>query len=258
MPPGEPLVIPGAEPFRADGGPQGILLIHGFTGSPASLRPFAERLAGLGLSVRLPRLPGHGTTPEDLARRRAAEWVAEVEAAFGELRGRCERVVVLGQSFGAALAVHLAAEHPVDGLALLSPYLYDARLLALPLGRLVLRRVRGVGDDIARPGVTELAYPEIPVAALVQVAAFLRVARRDLPRVRAPALVFRPGADHVVPRSNPERVFRALGSARKELVDCPRSYHVISLDHDAEAVLQRVLGLLSPPPDDATRARDPG
>lgn len=248
----------GAEPFAADGGPAGILLIHGFTGSPASLRPFAERYAGLGLSVRLPRLPGHGTTPEDLARRRWPEWVGEVERAFAELRARCDRVVVLGQSFGAALAVHLAAERPVDGLALLSPYLYDARLLALPLGRLILRRVRGVGDDIARSGVTELAYPEIPVAALAQVAAFLRIARRDLPRVRAPALVFRPGADHVVPRSNPERVFRALGSPRKELVECPRSYHVISLDHDAEAVRERVLELLSPPRDGATRARGPG
>lgn len=248
----------GAEPFAADGGPAGILLIHGFTGSPASLRPFAERYAGLGLSVRLPRLPGHGTTPEDLARRRWPEWVGEVERAFAELRARCDRVVALGQSFGAALAVHLAAERPVDGLALLSPYLYDARLLALPLGRLILRRVRGVGDDIARSGVTELAYPEIPVAALAQVAAFLRIARRDLPRVRAPALVFRPGADHVVPRSNPERVFRALGSPRKELVECPRSYHVISLDHDAEAVRERVLELLSPPRDGATRARGPG
>lgn len=251
-------MAPGAEPFAADGGPAGILLIHGFTGSPASLRPFAERYAGLGLSVRLPRLPGHGTTPEDLARRRWPEWVAEVEEAFTELRARCDRVVVLGQSFGAALAVHLAAERPVDGLALLSPYLYDARLLALPLGRLILRRVRGVGDDIARSGVTELAYPEIPVAALAQVAAFLRIARRDLPRVRAPALVFRPGADHVVPRSNPERVFRALGSPRKELVECPRSYHVISLDHDAEAARERVLELLSPPRDGATRARGPG
>lgn len=251
-------MAPGAEPFAADGGPAGILLIHGFTGSPASLRPFAERYAGLGLSVRLPRLPGHGTTPEDLARRRWPEWVGEVERAFAELRARCERVVVLGQSFGAALAVHLAAERPVDGLALLSPYLYDARLVALPVGRLVLRRVRGVGDDIARSGVTELAYPQIPVAALAQVAAFLRIARRQLPRVRAPALVFRPGADHVVPRSNPERVFRTLGSPCKELVECPRSYHVISLDHDAEAVRERVLELLSPPPGAATRARDRG
>lgn len=240
--------LPGAEPYRADGGPQGILLVHGFTGSPASLRPFAEHYAGLGLSVRLPRLPGHGTSVEDLAGRRWPEWVAEAEAAFEELRVRCERVVVLGQSFGAALAVHLAAERPdaVDGLALLSPYLFDLRLWALPIAKHLRRSVRGVGDDIARPGVSELAYPRIPVAALVQVAAFLAIARRDLPRVRAPALVFRPGADHAIPRSNPERVFRALGSSRKELVECPRAYHVISLDHDAEMVRERVLELFRP------------
>lgn len=196
--------------------------------------------------MRLPRLPGHGTSTEDLARRRWSEWVEEVDAALTDLRARCERVVVLGQSFGAALAVHLAADRPaeVDGLALLSPYLFDARLHALPLARHLRRSVRGVGDDIARPGVTELAYPRIPVEALAQVAAFLKVARRDLPRVRAPALVFRPKDDHVVPRSNPVRVLRALGSARAELVECPRSYHVISLDHDAEMVRERVLRLL--------------
>lgn len=243
----EPLA--GAEPYRADGGPEGILLVHGFTGSPASLRPFAEHYAGLGLSVRLPRLPGHGTSVDDLAARRWPEWVAEIEAAFEELRVRCERVVVLGQSFGAALAVHLAAERPdeVDGLALLSPYLFDPRLRALPIAKHLRRSVRGVGDDIARPGLTELAYPRIPVPALVQMASFLRIARRGLPRVRAPALVFRPGADHVVPRSNAERVLRALGSSRKDLVECPRSYHVISLDHDAEMVRQRVLELFNPP-----------
>ncbi|GIU99508.1 MAG: esterase [Actinomycetota bacterium] len=240
-------VLAGAEPFGADGGPEGVLLVHGFTGSPASLRPFAAHYAALGLSVRLPRLPGHGTSPADLARRTWPEWVAEVDRALDELRARCARVVVVGQSFGAALAVHLAAGRPGDvhGLALLSPYLYDPRLLALPLLRHVRRAARGVGDDVARPGVTELAYPEIPVPALLQLAAFLRIARADLPRVRAPALVFRPGADHVIPRSNPRRVFRALGSARKELIDCPRSYHVISLDHDAEMVRDRVLQLFA-------------
>lgn len=240
-------MVPGAEPFGANAGPEGILLIHGFTGSPASLRPFAAWFAARGLSVRLPRLPGHGTSPEDLAARAFPEWVAEVERALDELRSRCDRVIVLGQSFGAALAVHLAAERPeeVDGLALLSPYLFDARLLALPIARHLRRSVKGIGDDVAKPGVSELAYARIPIRAIVQMASFLEIARTDLPRVRAPVAVFRPGADHAIPRSNPERVFRALGSVRKELVNCPRSYHVISLDHDAEMVRERVLTLLS-------------
>lgn len=239
-------IIPGAEPFGFDGGDDGLLMLHGFSGSPASLRPMGGWFAEQGLTVVGIRLPGHGTSLRDFARHPWPEWYEAVEAALDDLRGRCARVVVVAQSFGAALAVHLAAEHPadVDGLALLSPYLFDPRLLIVPVARLVKRRSKAVGDDIAKPGVTELAYPEVPVAAIVTMAAFLKVARRDLPRVRAPAPVFRPGRDHTIPRSNPRRVLEALGSSAKELVECPRSYHVISLDHDAPAVQERILGFV--------------
>lgn len=239
-------VVRGAEPFSFDGGDDGILMLHGFSGSPASLRPMGEWFAEQGPSVVGVRLPGHGTDLRDFASRRWPEWVAAVEEAFDELRVRSSRVVVFAQSFGAALAVHLAAERPddVDGLALLSPYLFDARLLVVPVARLVKRRSKAVGDDIARPGVTELAYPEVPVPAIVTMAGFLKIARRDLARVTSPALVFAPGHDHTIPRSNPRKVLEALGSARKELVECPNSYHVISLDHDAPMVQTRILGFL--------------
>ncbi len=239
-------IVPGAEPFHFDGGDDGVLMIHGFSGSPASLRPMGAWFAEQGLSVVGVRLPGHGTSVRDFASRPWPQWYSAVERAFVELRGRCSRNLVVAQSFGAALAVHLAAEHPRDvrGLALISPYLFDARLLALPIVRLVKRRGKPVGDDIARPGVTELAYPELPVSAIATMAGFQRIARRDLPRVTAPTLVFRPGQDHVIPRSNPARVFEALGSPRKQLIECPSSYHVISLDHDAPMVRARILEFL--------------
>ena len=239
-------IVPGAEAFVFDGGDDGILMLHGFSGSPASLRPMGEWFAEQGLTVVGVRLPGHGTSLQDFASHPWPEWYAAVEDAFVELRGRCSRVLVLAQSFGAALAVRLAAERPgeVDGLALLSPYLFDARLRFLPVARLVKRQAKAVGDDIARPGVTELAYPALPVRAIATMAELQTIARRDLPRVTAPALVFRPGQDHAIPRSNPKRVFETLGSSRKELVECPSSYHVISLDHDAPMVRARILKFL--------------
>jgi carboxylesterase len=239
-------IVPGAEPFRFDRADDGVLMVHGFSGSPASLRPMGEWFAEQGVSVLGVRLPGHGTTLEDLARRPWIEWSAEVAHGLQDIRTRCTRVLVLAQSFGAALAVRLAAERPreVDALALLNPYLFDARLLILPIARHVKRTAKPVGDDIARPGVTEIAYPQLPVPAVVQMAEVQRLARRDLPRVTAPALVFRSTRDHVIPRSNARRVFDALGSARKRLVECPRSYHVVSLDHDAPMVRARALELL--------------
>lgn len=134
-------VLPGAEAFEADGGPLGVLLLHGFGGSPASLRPVAEWFAGRGLSVRLPRLPGHGTSFEDFASVRWPAWVDEAGSGLSALLHRCDRVAVLGHSMGASLALHLAATRPSDvaALALANPYLRDRRLLLVPVGRWVLR-----------------------------------------------------------------------------------------------------------------------
>jgi len=238
----EPSVLPGCEPFAFEGGTVGILMIHGFTGSPASMLPMGEWFAEQDLSVVGVRLPGHGTSVEDLRRREWTEWFEEVIAATSAMRGRCRTVVVLAQSMGAALAVHLAATRPsdVDGLVLCSPYVFDLRLLAIPVGRIFVRQVRGVGNDIARPGQDEKAYEVMPVEGISTMFRLLQFARAELPRVRTPALVFQPGQDHTVPRSNPRKVFEALGSERKELIACTRSFHVITLDHDADMVRERV------------------
>jgi len=238
-----PSIRPGCEPFAFGGGPVGVLMVHGFSGSPASMRPMGEWLASQGLSVAGVRLPGHGTDVEDLRHRTWTEWHEETSRALTELRGSCRTVVVLGQSMGGALAIHLAASRPreVEGLLLLSPYMFDARLVAVPVGRLVLRRVKGIGNDIAMPGQDETAYDVLPVEAIATMAQLLRLVRAELPGVHTPALVFEPAKDHTIPPSNPRKVHAALGSERKELIRCPRSFHVITLDHDAEMVRERVL-----------------
>jgi carboxylesterase len=237
-------VRPGAEAFSFGSGPVGVLMIHGFTGSPASMRPVGGWLAGHGLRVEGVRLPGHGTDVDDLRRRRWPEWIEAAAAGLSALRqDRCRTVVVFGQSMGGAIALHLAAMHPgdVDGLALANPYVFDARHLAIPIGRWVLRDVNGVANDIAMPGVDENADARMPVPAIEQMAAMMRVVRRELPSIRQPVVLFASGADHVIPRGNARRVLARLGSSRADLVRCPRSFHVVTLDHDAPLVRERLL-----------------
>lgn len=242
----DPRIVPGAQPFRFDGGPAGVLMIHGFTGSPASTRPIGEWLAAQGLSVLGVRLPGHGTSPDDLASTRWTDWAAEGDANLTDLLRRCERVIVFAQSAGAAIAVHLAASRPADvaGLAMANPYVHDRRLMLVPVARPFVRSVKGVGGDVKRPGVDEVAYERIPVAALATLRELLRVADRELPRVTAPLVVFGSDEDHVIPKGNPQRVMDRAGSERKELVRCPNSYHVVTLDHDAPLVRERVLAFV--------------
>src|SRR3954464_14582979 len=114
-------VLPGAEPFTADGGPHGVLVLHGFTGNPQSMRGLAEAFAAAGYAVELPRLPGHGTSVDDMATTTFADWSAAVERAYDDLAGRCERVVVAGLSMGGTLAAWLAARHPeIAGLVVIN------------------------------------------------------------------------------------------------------------------------------------------
>lgn len=238
-------VRPGAESFSLGFGPAGVLLVHGFTGSPGSTRPIGEWLASQGLAVEGVRLPGHGIGLGALRDSRWTEWTDEAAAGVEALRRRCRTVVAFGQSMGASVVLHVAAIRPreIDGIALANPYVFDLRHLAIPLvGRLLRSRdLSGVANDIAKSGEDENADERMPVPAIVEMAAMMRLVRRELPEIRQPVVVFRSDVDHVVPSSTARRLLRRIGSARKELVACPRSFHVVSLDHDAPLVRERVL-----------------
>lgn len=218
-------------------------MVHGFTGSPASMRPIGEWLASQGLSVEGVRLPGHGTNVEDLRTRRWTEWVDEAAVGLERLRERSRTAVAFGQSAGASIVLALVASRPhdVDGIALANPYVFDARLLAVPVGRRLVRNWKGIANDIAKPGRDENADDVMPVEAIAEMAEMMRFVRSTLPEIRHPVVVFRSGTDHVIPRSNATKVLERIGSGRKELVRCPNSFHVVTLDHDAPLVQERVL-----------------
>jgi carboxylesterase len=236
-------VRPGAEPFSLGDGPIGVLMVHGFTGSPASMRPIGEWLAARGLAVEGVRLPGHGTNIEDLRRRRWTEWVDEAGRALDSLRARSRTVVTFGQSMGASVVLRLVAARPADadGIALANPYVFDVRHLVIPVGRRFLRNVRGVRNDIAKPDQDENADDRMPVPAVVEMAAMMRGVRSALPSIHKPIVVFVSGEDHVIPKANARKVLARIGSERKELVECPSSFHVVTLDNDAPLVRERVL-----------------
>lgn len=248
-------VLPGAEPFTHDGGDVGVLLCHGFTGTPQSLRPWALRLAAEGHAVRVPLLPGHGTTWRDLNATRWADWYAAVTSAFDELRGRCRIVVVGGLSMGGAMAARLAAERgpQVAGLVVVNPAFVsdDARLRALPLMQHLVASFPGISSDIAKPGARELAYDRTPLKALRSFTATWDATIRVLPRVTQPLLLLRSRVDHVVPARSSAVLLSSVSSRDVTEVVLERSLHVATLDHDADqietqtvAFIRRLVGVL--------------
>ncbi|WP_030812881.1 alpha/beta hydrolase [Streptomyces sp. NRRL S-337] len=242
-------LLPGAEPFRRDGGEVGVLVCHGFTGSPQSLRPWAEYLADRGLTVSLPLLPGHGTRWQDLQITTWQDWYAEVDRELRALTERCSKVFVCGLSMGGALALRLAAKHgaAVSGVVVVNPAnkVHDAAAPLLPVLRHLVRTTKGVSNDIAKPGAEELAYARVPLHAAYSLRRFFQLVDSELPSVTQPLLVMTSPQDHIVPPVDSERILARVSSTDVRQTLLERSYHVAPLDHDAEKIFEDTFAFVS-------------
>lgn len=236
-------VKPTAEPFHHEAGTLGVLLSHGFTGSPASMRPWAEFLADRGYSVSAPRLPGHGTDWRDLNRTTWADWYGELDAAMTELLQRCDRVALCGLSMGGGLTLRLTEDRPDDvaALILVNPAIgvRNWQLRLLPVLKRAVPSLPGIANDIKQAGADEHGYNRTPLRALhSQVLAWPGI-QRDLPNVKAPLLVFRATDDHVLDDTSLTLIKAGVSSAVTEFVTLHDSYHVATLDNDAPLIFDK-------------------
>jgi esterase/lipase len=238
-------VLPGAEPFAFPGGDgpdgrTGVLLVHGFTGTPMSMRPWGEHLAAAGFAVRCPLLPGHGTRWQDCNQVTEDDWTTAVGRALDELAADVDRVVVAGLSMGGTLAIRLAETRPDDvaALVLVNPSLLTQRLDAklLPLLARLTSSWAPIASDIKKPGVTELAYPKLPTRAMMQLRRLWVAARADLERITAPLIVFHSVEDHVVEPVSTAVLLAGVSSTDTTEVLLEDSYHVATLDNDAPRI----------------------
>lgn len=227
-------------PLNIGSGDIGVVMCHGFTGSPASVAPWAEHLARRGdVTVIVPRLNGHGTTWQDMRHVGWTAWVADVEAAFTHLSARCSRMVVAGLSMGGALALRLAELHPVDGILLVNPAIAsrDRALAMTGILHHVVGSQPGIASDIALEGRREPAYEKVSVRAAWQMTRLWDVVRTDLWRVRAPVKLWTSRVDHVVDDLTAEILLRELPSVDHVVLE--NSFHVATLDHDAPLIEQQ-------------------
>jgi carboxylesterase len=251
-PPGVPVQIdPHDEPFHAPATPQpdgqrvGILLSQGFTGTPASMRPWAEFLAGHGYAVSAPLLPGHATRWQDLNTRSWTDWYGEVQLAFDKLRADCDQVVVGGLSMGGGLVLQLAADRGRDiaGVMVVNPAVnvdrFDVKLL--PVLKYLIPALPGIASDIKKAGVTERGYTRTPLRAAHSMLQGFRGVRADLPDVTQPLLMMTSTADHVVDPSSAKIIRSTVSSRDVTELRLSNSYHVATLDNDAPAIFDASL-----------------
>jgi carboxylesterase len=241
-------VLAGAEPFSFAGGPVAVLLIHGFTGCPQSMRPWGEHLAAAGLTVDCPLLPGHGTSWRDMASTTWEDWYGAARTAFERLRGDHDAVFVMGLSMGGTLALLLTQNHPaaVAGTVTVNASLgtdrWTARL-APALSHLVAS-VPGVGSDIKAGGVTELAYDRVPLRAFASLRRLWRVTAGGLSAITGPVLAFRSEVDHVVEPTSGRLLLAGTTSTDVRERILANSYHVATLDNDKETIFVESLAFV--------------
>lgn len=236
--------IPGyATPLTAGSGPVGIVFSHGFTGSPWPMKPWAAGLASKGYRVSVPLLPGHGTNWRNLNKTTWVDWYNELERAFDDLARECNVVFAAGLSMGGALALRLAQQRQsaVAGVMLVNPALalsgWHMRLL--PLLAKFKSSSPALGGDICKPNVTDHAYRRTPLRAAASMLDLWDETNRGLPRVRHPLLIFRSRADHVIDATSLRLIVERSSASEITVVDLPNSYHVATLDHDGERIIDK-------------------
>ncbi|NCZ58065.1 MAG: alpha/beta fold hydrolase [Actinobacteria bacterium] len=232
--------------YRAEGSGEnkeiGVLLVHGFTGTPASMRPWAHYLNERGYTVSVPLIPGHGTTWHDLNHVSWQEWPAKVEAELLQLKKKCSKVFLCALSMGGGNSLYVAAHNQgmIDGIVLVNPMIHipGVQIKFVHIISRIQKSRASVGDDIKKPGITEWGYDALPLKGVAQLYKYLKLARAGLPKIQTPTLVFHSIDDHILPVSNTEIIMAELGSSEKKRIELANSYHVATLDYDAETIFE--------------------
>ncbi len=235
-------ITKGAEPYLLPAGKKGVLLVHGFTGSPAEMRLLGEYLHEQNFTVLGIRLPGHGTSVEDMAKTRWKNWYGAVLDGFHLLKDICPEVSVVGLSMGGLLALKLAAEAPVDRVVAMSTpvTIADKRIGWLPfykyLREYMPKRRKQYDVD---PEYT-IGYDKTPLKPLDSLLKLIKKTLEVLPKVQAPALIIQSRSEHTVRPESAQVIYDALGSKHKQLLWLEKSGHMITLDEEREQVFHAV------------------
>lgn len=243
---GHPLSLPG----KGGRAKVGIVFMHGFTGRPSSVAPVARALNALGFRVEVPRLPGHGTDVRDMLTTRYPDWRAHVRKVTEALAQEVDAVVLAGLSMGGTLAVDVATDAlpKVVGVVPINAQILDRKGIAVSLAPwiakvspLVPAALAGLKrNDVKKPSMDEHAYKSMPVLAGHSLVEALPKVRERLGAIKVPVLVVRSREDHSVSPANSEALARSLPNAAVSELVLENSYHVATLDYDAELLVERI------------------
>jgi carboxylesterase len=240
---GEKLIYPvidGAESFFIKGNSVGLLLSHGFLGTPQSVKDLGEQFAELGYTVYAPRLKGHGTHYKDVEKATHEEWLSDLEKGYKRLKRHCSVIYVVGQSMGGTLAILLAnKQQGIDGLILINAALSVPSYESLR-NQITPRYIEESKPDIKKQGVVEITYSKVPLRSIHQLQRLMnKITVEELRNVKIPLLSFKSLEDHVVPPENTDYIMQHVSSLKKRSISLSDSFHVASMDNDKNKIIRK-------------------
>lgn len=242
-------VMAGAEPYvLGDDHAASLVLVHGWGGSPQSMRLVAERVARTGLRVVVPRLSGHATVPADLGAVTAVDWLDQLSAIVRRLAA-AGPVSIAGCSLGAILSLATAGIHPehirgvttINGGVTIQRPDFTAAAVLDPEG--VALNAGAFGPMTLDPDALEIGYEQValPRASFLQVMAVIALVQELAPRIVAPTLLLHSRQDQVVPFANAERLCTLLTSAPVRIIALENSLHAAQVDYDADVIADAII-----------------
>ena len=237
----------GAEPFLLPGSTDGVLLIHGFTGSPAEVRLLGEFLHKKGYTVLAPRLCGHGTTVEEMANTKWSQWYSSVEDAYHILKAMCNKITVIGLSMGGLLGFKIATDYQVDKIISLSTpiFITDKRLDMLPVYQMfrefVPKKRKKYADIDSK---YTIGYSVTPLKGISNLVDLIEEIKKILPNIQKELLIIQGRRDHTVQPRSAEYIYDHVGSRQKKIVWLEKSGHIVTLDIEREEVFKQIATFL--------------
>lgn len=229
--------------FRSEQQEIGVLLIHGFTGSTAELRPLGKHLNQAGYTVHAPLLKGHGVTPEEMRSTTWIDWLVSSKEGYDRLEAEgCKNIIVIGLSMGGLLALKIAQYAPVLGIATLSAPIKvrDKRIGLSEYLQYVLpykKRRKKKAEHIER----ELyILDRTPLNCVVSLSKLMKNVQKVLPHLTQPILIVQSGMDETVDPCSAELLYNRIGSKQKEIICFENSGHIITLDKERDKLFEEL------------------
>ena len=243
---GENRVYKSPEPFIWQGSGNkartAVLMIHGFTGSPSEFRRIGYFLRDQGYTIQAVRLPGHGTTPEEMLGTEWTDWYGHVREQYDELASMCSHIIVIGHSMGGLLALMLGTERQTAGIVSLAApvYLTTRKTAWAVLLQYMITYIEKKPKNIPTLLDESCAYTKTPIRSVVSLRKLIKQVKKLLPQVGAPIWIGQGERDAVVRYDSAEYLYEKVGSSIKEVHYYPQTSHGMLLDQEREQIYEDI------------------